>query len=130
MFIFPSESLQTICMGFTWFCKRGMVKKVIFILQQAYLTRPEELETSFEEIANDGAKHFLSSIRHFLCDWPDDFNRVKDTKKETEDGDRCFLSFYECIKKEEESVGLLLTGFEETRNKFYLIQSKRIFGTI
>ena len=64
------------------FNKDKSMKAWIKDLQSRFEKR---LQTSFEEIANDGAKHFLGGIRHLLHDLLEDLNRVKDAQKETED---------------------------------------------
>ena len=64
------------------FNKDKSIKSWINDLQNRFEQR---LQTSFEEIANDGAKHFLNGIKHLLHGLLDDLGKIKETKTETEE---------------------------------------------
>ncbi len=64
------------------FNKDKSVKSWINDLQNRFEQR---LQTSFEEIANDGAKHFLNGIKHLLNGLLEDLGKIKETKTETEE---------------------------------------------
>ncbi len=64
------------------FNKEQSIKSWINDLQNRFEQR---LQSGFEEIASDGAKHFLDGIKHLLHGLLDDLGKIKDTKTETEE---------------------------------------------
>ncbi len=64
------------------FNKDKSIKSWINDLQKRFEQR---LQASFEEIASDGAKHFLNGIKHLLHGLLDDLGKIKETKTETEE---------------------------------------------
>ncbi len=64
------------------FNKDKSVKAWIKDLQKRF---EERLQTGFEEIANDGAKHFLDGIKHLLHGLLEDLGKSRNTKTETEE---------------------------------------------